>query len=141
MADYCTRDDLRTRFGEIELRQIAAADSGHGTDETRIARALADATGEVDTYLGTRYPVPLATVPDAIARVAADIARYRLYDQAAPEEVRRRYEDAVSLLRRIASGDVRIQALEAPAGAANSPAARIVSAPRRMTRAGLEDLY
>lgn len=141
MPDYCTRDDLRLRFGEVELRQIAAADSGIGTDEHRIARAISDATAEIDTYLGTRYTVPLVTVPDAIRRIATDLARYRLYDQAAPTEVRQRYEDALRLLERIAKGDVRIQALEPQAGAAASTAARIVSAERVMTRKGLEGLY
>lgn len=141
MADYCTRDDLRTRFGEVELRQIAAGDSGRGTDEARITRALADAAAEIDTYLGTRYPVPLASVPDVISRLAADIARYRLYDQAAPDEIRGRYEDAVGVLTRIASGAIKLGALEAPAGAATSTAARIVSDERVMTRDGLKGLY
>lgn len=82
-----------------------------------IERALADADADIDAYLAGRYALPLATLPPMLERVACDLARYRLYDQKATEEVRARYEDAVRVLEQIARGAVT---LGLPA--ANAPA-------------------
>jgi phage gp36-like protein len=46
--------------------------------------------------------------PVVLVRLAADMARYRLYDDGVPDTVRQRYEDAVSLLKRMASGEVQV---------------------------------
>ena len=40
--------------------------------------------------------------------MAADMARYRLYDDRVTEAVRQRYGDAVSLLKRMATGEVQL---------------------------------
>ena len=70
----------------------------------RLDRALADADDEINTYLATRYGLPLASVPAVLKRVAADIARYYLYDETANDAVTRRYNDAVKFLRAVANG-------------------------------------
>ncbi|MDR2186863.1 MAG: DUF1320 domain-containing protein [Azonexus sp.] len=96
---YATANDMMERFGEAEVVQLtdrASSDVAH--------QALADATAEIDIYLSNRYRLPLDPIAPVIRRVACDIARYRLYDNAAPEEVRRRYEDAIRLLKALADG-------------------------------------
>lgn len=107
---YATQSDMTDRFGAVELAQLTDRDNGLVIDATVLGRALADADAEIDAYLATRYQLPLASVPPVLARMAADVARYRLYDDRATDAVRTRYEDAVALLKRMASGDVQLPA-------------------------------
>lgn len=105
---YATQQDLSDRFGASELAQLTDRTAGTTIDVTVVARALSDADAEIDAYLGARYALPLTTVPSVLARVAADIARYRLHEDRATESVRTRYEDAVTFLKRVAAGDVQL---------------------------------
>lgn len=102
---YATQQDLIDRFSQAELAQLTDPAAGTTIDPVPVARALADADAEVDSYLGARYSLPLANVPTVLVRVAADIARYRLWDQAAPDLVKDRYREAVKLLQSLARGE------------------------------------
>jgi phage gp36-like protein len=57
-----------------------------------IEAALAEASGQMDLYIGTRNTLPLSGLTEGqtadLARIACDIARYRLYADRATEEVR-----------------------------------------------------
>lgn len=118
--NYCTQDDLTDRYGERELVQLTD-DTGRGViDSVKLDRAIADAGAEIDGYLSARYRLPLASVPQAVTRLACDIARHQLYDDAVPEHVRQRYEDAVRTLRAISRGEVSLgldQSSQAATGA------------------------
>jgi phage gp36-like protein len=103
---YATRDDLQERFGLDELTQLTDRMGAGVPDDTLVARALADADAEIDGYLAVRYLLPVTSVPPMLARVACDIARYRLWDDRASAEVRERYTDARRLLELIAKGTV-----------------------------------
>ncbi len=109
---YATQADLVDRFGEQELQQRTDRSNGTVIDTVVLGRAQGDADAEIDSYLATRYTLPLASTPLVITRLACDITRYRLYDDGVPETVRVRYEDAVSLLKRLASGDVVLSGME-----------------------------
>lgn len=115
---YATLAEMITRFGEPELVQRTDPIEGVAINTVLLGNALADADAEIDSYLAVRYTLPLAGTPVVLVRLASDIARYRLYDDGVPETVRQRYEDAVSLLKRMASGDVLLvgQAAAAVAG-------------------------
>lgn len=112
---YATQADLVDRFGETELAQRTNRVDGLTIDTAVLGRALSDADAEINGYLAVRYALPLATTPVVLTRLAADIARYRLYDDGTPDAVRQRYEDAVSLLKRMSSGDVQMPGAEAAA--------------------------
>lgn len=131
---YATQADLEARFGTDELTQLTDRVGAGVPDAAIVARALADAEAEIDGYLASRYALPLATVPPVLARIACDIARYRLWEDRASDEVRRRYEDARRLLESIARGQV---SLGLPAASA-APALAEVSLgnARVMRRAG-----
>jgi phage gp36-like protein len=105
---YATQADLEERFGADELTQLTDRVNAGVPDASIVARALADADAEIDGYLASRYALPLAAVPPVLARIACDIARYRLWEDRASEEVRLRYEDARRLLESIARGQVSL---------------------------------
>lgn len=104
---YTTRPLLEERFGLDELIQRTdkfVPYTGAVVDAV-LSRAIADADAEIDGFVGARYSLPLPDpVPPVLVPVACDIARYRLYDDAVPDVVRQRYEDAVSRLKDIAAG-------------------------------------
>jgi phage gp36-like protein len=104
---YTSLPLLQQRFGLDELIQrtdkFAPYTGAVVTDV--LDRTIADADAEIDGYVGTRYALPLAEpVPAVLVPIACDIARYRLYDDAVPDIVRKRYEDAIARLKDIAAG-------------------------------------
>ena len=106
---YCTKADLIERFGEAELLAIARDESGMAIDTAVVERACEDASGEIDGYVSAAgYPVPLSPVPRIVTSYACDIARYRLYDEQALEQVQKRYDAAVKFLRMVSRGEVRL---------------------------------
>lgn len=106
---YATQTNLVERFTEDEIAQVADDGLG-GIDATKVARALADADGEIDSYLRARYAVPIASPPAEVVNAACNIARYRLHDDAATEDIRRRYEDVRAWLRDVSKGAASIDA-------------------------------
>lgn len=100
---YLTRADLEARFGATFIGDLESG--GAGVDD-----AIADAEAEVDTYLASRYALPLAAVPDSLARIAAQIARYNLWrrDVAADHPAYIAYKDALKDLVNIGNGTVNL---------------------------------
>ena len=104
--NYCTQADLVTRFGEQELIQLTDRDILGVIDETVLAQAIAEASGEIDGYLRGRYPLPLLATTSELSRIAGDIARYRLYDDQLIDVVEERYKQAVDWLKSVAAGRI-----------------------------------
>lgn len=129
---YATQADLTDRFGATELAQLTDREAGQVIDTAVLNRALADADAEIDSYLATRYALPLASTPVVLVRLAADMARYRLHDDRVTEAVRQRYQDAVSLLKRLASGEVLLDGAATPPAVATGSVAVSVRAPTRV---------
>lgn len=104
---YATEDDIANLYGP-ELLDLIGDRQGDGQiDHGALARALGDADALIDSYLSVRYRLPLADPPAFLRLLAVDIAVYRttLSRLQATEEMRVRYEDAVSHLKRIAKGE------------------------------------
>lgn len=133
---YATQTDLIERFGELELAQRTNRVDGATIDTVVLGRALADADAEIDSYLATRYTLPLSSTPPVVNRLACDITRYRLFDDGVPETVRVRYLDAVSVLKRLASGDMLLEGMAA-AAVAGVDTAYFSFAPRQMSAENL----
>lgn len=133
---YVTQQQLVDRFGADELQQLTDRDGNAGAIVAAVLdEAIADADATVDAYLRQRYTLPLSPVPTVLTRIAADLVRYRLYDEHAPEAVTKRHDAALRFLRDVAAGLVSLGASDpAPTG---TPETR---APRRVfTRDDLAD--
>jgi phage gp36-like protein len=117
---YATTDDVQQRYVPDDL--IAITDpSNQAIDLTRLQQALDDASAEIDGYLGVRYVLPLVDPvlgtpiepPQLLVRACCDIAIYSLQTMRPKddvEDVRRRYENWLRMLRLMSKGDVQINA-------------------------------
>jgi len=107
---YANAQQMIDRFGEQELIQLTdrANPPLNTMDDAVLAAALDDADAEINGYLQARYTLPLASVPLNIARMARDIARYRLYDDAVTDAVQKRYDQAIKELERISKGIIQL---------------------------------
>lgn len=120
---YAAQSDLVARFGETELIQISNETDEETINSDRVSQALLDTNAEIDGYLVGRYALPLATTPPILKGFACDIARYRLYDDRATEQVTKRYDDAIKYLRSVSTGQISLglnNAGDAPEAPANS---------------------
>ena len=122
---YATRDDLVDRFGETEIAQRERM-----LPPGAVAQALSDASTDLDGYLSARYTVPVVPVPPTLVRLVCDIARYRLLGDAATDDVRGRYKDAIAAVRDIGAGRSRLPEVAPVAAASESATVDFVSAPR-----------
>lgn len=101
---YCTKADLIQRFGQREIDDLLDRDNNSTEDSNTLAATIADADALIDGYLGSRYATPLTTVPALVVGLSCNITRFLLWDDNAPEEVRKRYDDSIGQLKDIARG-------------------------------------
>ncbi|WP_181318157.1 gp436 family protein [Pseudogemmobacter blasticus] len=106
---YATRTDITDLYG-VNALVVADHDRVGVPDDAAITRALVMASGEIDTYLARRYTLPLTVTPAHLVQLCVDIALYRmaLSQDVASEEHRKRYEDAISVLTKMADGRVSL---------------------------------
>lgn len=120
---YATYADMLARFGERELIQLTDRTLTGAPDQVLAEGVLEEASAEIDGFIGTRYDVPLPTVPRILVGYCCDIARYRLCgaEVQTTESIRDRYQDARRFLELVAAGKVGLGGM--PGGAGVAPAA------------------
>lgn len=116
---YAVTQDLVDSFGEAELIDLTDRDDpATGAVVSAVAtREIAAASAEVDGYCTGHYALPLAPVDLLVKNIVMDLARYRLYTRAAPDEVVERAKTARAQLRDINAGKLRLTAAVADATA------------------------
>ena len=109
---YATAQDVINRYPNRDLVQLTNEDPTATTVNTApITQALSDASAEIDGYIEGRFTLPLTDPPTVLNRLATDIAMYRmqtlrpLHDL---EDARKRYEDAVAILSKVAAGELTL---------------------------------
>lgn len=108
MALYATLADLIARFREAELVQLTDLDNQGAIVVGTVDKAIADASAVIDAYLAPRYALPLATVPRVLLNICCDLARAQLYEDAITDQVQKRADAAMALLRDIGKGNVSL---------------------------------
>jgi len=83
-----------------------------------------DADATIDSYLARRYQTPVNPTPAVVRDASATIAIYYLYVFRAldPDVWRRRYEDTLSWLEKVAGGEVNVDGVSAVASPAHGGA-------------------
>lgn len=123
---YASQANIVELYGANAL--VVADRDGDGVPDTAaVTRALDLSSGEMDTYIGRRYslPLPVLTVSSAahLTQLCVDIAVYRLAlsQDVATTEHRVRYEDALSVLTKIADGRAALSLAPPAAGEGEEP--------------------
>jgi phage gp36-like protein len=132
---YITQTDLLQRMSLSQLTQLTDDSNAGVPNAAVVAAALEEASGRVDGYCRGRYVTPLQQ-SDVVTTVARDVAVYLLFSRRpglTPDNVRMRYEDAMSLLKDVSTGKA---ALDQPVSAAapQSVAAEAVRPTRQILR-------
>ena len=107
---YATLQDLVDRFGAEELTLIADRTGAGVLDTVAVGRALDDAGQIIDSYLGSRYAVPLNPVDPIVTLWACDITRFLLNKSDVSDAVKARYATAIKMLGLAQSGALTLQA-------------------------------
>lgn len=109
---YATVQDVINRYPNRDLVQLTNEDPTLTTiNNAPITQALADASAEIDGYIEGRFTLPLADPPAVLNRLTTDIAMYRLQSLRPLhdlQDARKRYEDAIAMLTRVAAGELTL---------------------------------
>ena len=106
MAAYATQSDLSESFGDVELAQLTDEEAATTIDTVEVGKVCDETSSLIDTYLATRYTVPLDPVPTIVRKWARDIARAALWKDRADKEsaVVRNADAAMAQIRDVAKG-------------------------------------
>jgi phage gp36-like protein len=145
---YTTNADVEERLGPATYVLLTDETGSGVADEGRVTEARLGAEGEVDSYLGRRYAVPVDVgahpeVLGVLKSMTLDLIEYRLRARRPPvPDIARQKRDAVvQWLERIASGQAVLPSLVEVAGnEAAGVAGRAVGPARGLSRGEMEDL-
>ena len=77
-------------------------------DVSVVEQAIANSDAVIDGYLATRYALPMAEVPPQIAKIALQLTIYDLHIYQADPKIEQDYKDAMSMLKDIRDGKLRL---------------------------------
>lgn len=152
MPFYVSLKSLEARYSEGTVNYVGDADDDNSIDADRLEAALRDAEGEVNSYVGKVYSLPLegvtdrvdpelnTNVPEMLPRIVTDVAMYRMRPSGdlVTEESRVRYKDAIKWLEMVASRKVVLYAETLAADALNT--ARSTRVTRVLSRRSMRGL-
>lgn len=145
---YINNSDITTWMGSATVVQLTDDTGSGAADAAKITEARVGAEGEVNSYLATRYAVPVdltgePEVSAVLRTFVLDLAAYRLRSRRppVPADVVRRRDEAIEWLARVASGLVQLPAALAPRSPTSlGTLASAGGGARTMTRDTLEQL-
>lgn len=128
---YAAITDLEARYGNNLLLTIADPDATGAVNTALVTQALSDAAELIDSHLQERYLLPLVNVPNLLVVLNVDIAVYRIA-VLPTEEMRNRFDDAMKMLKNIATGVLQLGL--APPPQTEGQVATLVGPPRMFGR-------
>jgi len=107
---YATAEEFVEEVGIQETIQLTNLDDPSVTtiNSDRLSKALLAASGEINSYLSTRYQIPVSPIPSILKSYCVDIAWYRLAQNNAPEAYAKRYDNAIARLKDIEKGVMQL---------------------------------
>ncbi|MBU1109966.1 MAG: DUF1320 domain-containing protein [Candidatus Riflebacteria bacterium] len=109
---YCTQDDIEKQIPEQTLVDLTDDDGVDAVDEDIVARAIADADEEIDSFVSVAYSLPLASTPGLVRRMSVDLAIGNLYAHRPhleiPETLKDRIKATRQALDKLALGKIKL---------------------------------
>ena len=109
---YATVDVMKRKFGERELIQLTETEPPYldTINIDKLNAAMQEANSEIDAYLGSRYPLPLQTIPPFLIEIGCNLARYYAVtgDLSENDPIKNRYESSIKTLTKISKGDLTL---------------------------------
>ena len=104
---------------------VADYDHDGQADEAAVARALEDASAEIDGWLGGRYPTPITDplAAPVLRQHCLVITTHVLADTplTSDREIDGRYKRTMDFLKMVAKGDAELPMQPSPSSAGNTP--------------------
>ena len=109
---YATVDAMKRKFGERELIQLTETEPPYldTINIDKLNAAMQEANSEIDAYVGSRYPLPLQTIPPFLIEIGCNLARYYAVtgDLSENDPIKNRYESSIKTLTKISKGDLTL---------------------------------
>lgn len=113
---YCSLENLLEHLSEDVIIQLTDDEGSGEINQGRVDAAIEKADDLIDSYLRSRYTLPLAITPGLIRSLSIDLSIYNLYarrlESKMPESIEARYEKAVGDLQRLQKGDMVLDVQE-----------------------------
>lgn len=116
---YLTQIEIERAFGAAELIDLTDRSGSGVVDPAVMSQAIDRATGVIDSYLRSRFDLPLSAVPDLVRECALHIVRYQLSEDHATDRVKDDYAQALKWLGEIRDGKMDVGLTQA--GDASAP--------------------
>jgi len=121
MAAYAQQADIQSRVPTRDLVELTDPNNVEIQAEP-IAQAINDASGLIDSFLATRYVLPMLDPPPILTIACVDIAIYNLQKLRPIRDLtdaRARFEDWLKFLKEVNCGKIQLgvaadNGLEAP---------------------------
>jgi len=143
---YCEAADIAGHVPNarlVELTDDAEPRTGEINAEI-IDKAIAESTAIIDTLIGGRYSLPLASIPPVLKKISIDLTIYNLYARHADSEefkgACKRHDNAMKLLQMIADGTVTLGIDEADGNAGFFAKSYVEGGPARFTMDSMRSL-
>lgn len=109
---YAQPSDMTARYPNRDLVQITNEDpAATVVNTTFLQQYLNDASDEIDSYLESRFALPLNDPPARLNQLCCDIAMYKMQALRPLQDIkdaRDRYQDAIKVLEQVAQGKLTL---------------------------------
>lgn len=108
---YAVKADLEDLISSDKLRQMTDDDRDGVSDATLITDTLSRSDGLIDSYIGSRYVIPLSPVPPVITQITCQIALFWLFARKTvevPRQIQDQYDAAIEWLKGVQDGTLVI---------------------------------
>lgn len=132
---YAALADVLAQISEDELVQLTDDSHVGAVDEAIVTSAVADASEEIDGYVGSKYALPLSSMPGILKKLCVDVAIYNLYARrhdSIPDMRKDRYENAIKFLMAVAAGKISL-GVQDPGGSPPASGVGVTGADQVMT--------
>ena len=133
---YCTQSDIENRVSAADLVRLSDHDGDGVSDAAVVAQAIAHAQGDIDSYLQTKYSVPVSPVPDVLNKHCVTMAVYylQLGRDSVTEDMRHAYEDIIKWLKDVVAGKAELGISPKPTESGSAGGVRYDAKTRRFGR-------